>query len=227
MKTTRTKKTVIKSAIATALVVVALISSLSLFAMSDENTDMQDVKLAEPTTETVELTETTAENSDGDEQSQEISKEIENAVKKLSVNNAKVYSVEALTAPHELGTDDEAERAAENDAKQAEKEISAEETVDIIIVGDEATTAPAKANAKYVVSEDNDLVKKVISCGYPNKNFGLSEKDAKSITYAAIQYLCDGKEYTGTYQNEFNELVLAAQNYSGDYLLDGVTIIVR
>lgn len=205
MKTTRTKKTVIKSAIATALVVVALISSLSLFAMSDENTDMQDVKLAEPTTETVELTETTAENSDGDEQSQEISKEIENAVKKLSVNNAKVYSVEALTAPHELGTDDEAERAAENDAKQAEKEISAEETVDIIIVGDEATTAPAKANAKYVVSEDNDLVKKVISCGYPNKNFGLSEKDAKSITYAAIQYLCDGKEYTGTYQNEFNE----------------------
>lgn len=99
--------------------------------------------------------------------------------------------------------------------------------IDVIIVGDETTTASAKANAKYVVSEDNDLVKKAISCGYPNKNFGLSEKDAKSITYAAIQYLCDGKEYTGTYVSEFNELVSAAQNYSGDYLLDGVTIIVR
>lgn len=99
--------------------------------------------------------------------------------------------------------------------------------LDVIIVGDETTTASAKANAKYVVSEDNDLVKKAISCGYPNKNFGLSEKDAKSITYAAIQYLCDGKEYTGTYVSEFNELVSAAQNYSGDYLLDGVTIIVR
>lgn len=227
MKMTRKKKTVIKSAMATALVAVALTFSLSLFAMSDENADMQEAKPAEPKTETVEVTETTAETNDSDEESMEISKEIEDAVKRLSVNNAKVYTVDALTAPHELGTDGEAEQAAKNDAEKAEKEISAEETVDVIVVGDEATTASAKANAKYVVSEDNDLVRKVISCGYPNKNFGLSEKDAKSITYAAIQYLCDGKEYTGTYENEFNELVLAAQNYSGDYLLDGVTIIVR
>lgn len=153
------------------------------------------------------------------------------SVTRLSVNNAIVYSEKAATAPNEIGGDENlADEMAENAAYAAEKELTAAETTtSAIVVGEslETTTAVAQATAKYVVSVNNDTVKGVITCGFPNNNFGLSDKEAKSITYAAIQYLCEGTEYTGEHVEEFNALVQAAQTYNGPFKLDGVTIIVR
>lgn len=171
---------------------------------------------AEATTESAEVVEVEAET-------------VSASVIKLSVNNAKVYSANAATAPNEIGGDENlADEMAENAAYAAEKELTAAETTSAIVVGETLeTTAVAQATAKYVVSENNDTVKSVVSCGFPNQNFGLSDKEAKSITYAAIQYLCEGTEYTGEHVEEFNALVRAAQTYNGPYLLDGVTIIVR
>lgn len=172
---------------------------------------------AEATTESAEVVEVEAET-------------VSASVIKLSVNNAKVYSANAATAPNEIGGDENlADEMAENAAYAAEKELTAAETTSAIVVGEtlETTTAVAQATAKYVVSVNNDTVKSVITCGFPNKNFGLSDKEAKSITYAAIQYLCEGTEYTGEHVEEFNALVRAAQTYNGPFKLDGVTIIVR
>lgn len=171
---------------------------------------------AETTTESAEVVEVEAET-------------VSASVIRLSVNNAKVYSANAATAPNEIGADDAmAQEEAENAACAAEAQISIAETTTSVVVGEDfETTAVAQATAKYVVSENNDIVKSVVTCGYPNQNFGLSDKEAKSITYAAIQYLCEGTEYTGEHVEEFNALVRAAQSYNGPYLLDGVTIVVR
>lgn len=173
---------------------------------------------AEATTESAEVVEVEAET-------------VSASVTRLSVNNAKVYSANAATAPNEIGGDENlADEMAENAAYAAEKELTAAETTtSAIVVGEslETTTAVAQATAKYVVSVNNDTVKGVITCGFPNNNFGLSDKEAKSITYAAIQYLCEGTEYTGEHVEEFNALVQAAQTYNGPFKLDGVTIIVR
>ena len=208
----------------TAVLAVVLTALFSTTA-GGENTEPS--VLYEGSTATVLSTEaeTTTEGTEVLEAESEI---FSASVVKLSVNNAKVYSANAATAPNELGDDALAQEEAENAACAAEAQISIAETTTSVVVGEDlATTAVAQATAKYVVSENNDVVKSVVTCGYPNKNFGLSDKEAKSITYAAIQYLCEGTEYTGEHVEEFNALVQAAQSYNGPFKLDGVTIIVR
>lgn len=210
------------------LAAVLAVAAFGAFAITAGGENNEPEVLYEETPVTVLSTEaeTTTESAEVLEVETET---VSASVVKLSVNNAKVYSANAATAPNELGDDDSANEAAENAAYAAEKELTvAETTSSAIVVGENLeTTAVAQATAKYVVSENNDVVKSVVTCGYPNNNFGLSDKEAKSITYAAIQYLCEGTEYTGEHVEEFNALVRAAQNYNGPFKLDGVTIIVR
>lgn len=211
------------------LAAVLSVAAFGAFAITAGGENNEPSVLYEGSTETVLSTEaeTTTEGTDTVLETE--SEIVSASVVKLSVNNAKVYSANAATAPNELGDDDSANEAAENAAYAAEKELTAAETTtSAIVVGEDLeTTAVAQATAKYVVSENNDVVKSVVTCGYPNNNFGLSDKEAKSITYAAIQYLCEGTEYTGEHVEEFNALVRAAQTYNGPFKLDGVTIVVR
>lgn len=221
MKKTKT----IAGAAAIAVIIATLVAFASLpksVAGAEEVENVEATMVAETTT--------TEPGKPVNENEVNITEEVTSVTtKKLSVNNAKVY-VDNVSAPCELGAgEDAANEAAENAAYAAEKELTvAETTTSAIVVGEELeATAVAQATAKYVVFENNDTVKSVVSCGYPHNNFGLSDKEAKSITYAAIQYLCEGTEYTGEHVEEFNALVRAAQTYNGPYLLDGVTIIVR
>ena len=218
-----------KKIIARIFLAVLSVAAFGAFAITAGGENNEPEVLYEETPVTVLSTEaeTTTEGTDTVLEAE--SEIVSASVTRLSVNNAKVYSANAATAPNELGDDDSANEAAENAAYAAEKELTvAETTSSAIVVGETLeTTAVAQATAKYVVSVNNDTVKSVITCGFPNKNFGLSDKEAKSITYAAIQYLCEGTEYTGEHVEEFNALVRAAQTYNGPYLLDGVTIIVR
>lgn len=215
----------------TSFAIVLVVALLAMFSTTAGGENTEPSVLYEGSTATVLNTETeTTTTTEGTDTVLEAESEIVSAsVVKLSVNNAKVYSANAATAPNEIGGDDAmAQEEAENAACAAEAQISIAETTTSVVVGEDLeTTAVAQATAKYVVSENNDVVKSVVTCGYPNKNFGLSDKEAKSITYAAIQYLCEGTEYTGEHVEEFNALVRAAQSYNGPYLLDGVTIIVR
>lgn len=211
------------------LAAVLSAAAFGAFAITAGGENNEPSVLYEGSTETVLSTEAET-TTEGTEVLEIASETVSASVIKLSVNNAKVYSANAVTAPNEIGGDENlADEMAENAAYAAEKELTAAETTSAIVVGEtlETTTAVAQATAKYVVSVNNDTVKSVITCGFPNKNFGLSDKEAKSITYAAIQYLCEGTEYTGEHVEEFNALVRAAQTYNGPYLLDGVTIIVR
>lgn len=210
--------------------VVLLVSMLSTFAITTGGENNQPEVLYEETTATVLSTETETTTEGTDTVLEAESEIVSASVTRLSVNNAKVYSANAATAPNEIGGDDAlAQEEAENAACAAEAQISINEaTTTSVVVGEQfETTAVAQATAKYVVSENNDVVKSVVTCGFPNNNFGLSDKEAKSTTYAAIQYLCEGVEYTGEHVEEFNALVRAAQNYNGPYKLDGVTIIER
>ena len=214
----------------TALAAVLSVAAFGAFTITAGGENNEPSVLYEETPVTVLSTETeTTTTTEGTDTVLEAESEIVSAsVVKLSVNNAKVYSANAATAPNELGDDDSANEAAENAACAAEAQISIAETTTSVVVGEDLeTTAVAQATAKYVVSENNDVVKSVVSCGYPYQNFGLSDKEAKSITYAAIQYLCEGTEYTGEHVEEFNALVRAAQSYNGPFKLDGVTIVVR
>lgn len=215
----------------TALAAVLSVAAFGAFTITAGGENNEPEVLYEEPTATVLTNETEAETTtEGTDTVLEAESEIVSAsVVKLSVNNAKVYSANAATAPNEIGGDENlADEMAENAAYAAEKELTAAETTTSVVVGEDlATTAVAKATAKYVVSENNDVVKSVVTCGFPNQNFGLSDKEAKSITYAAIQYLCEGTEYTGEHVEEFNALVQAAQNYNGPFKLDGVTIVVR
>lgn len=211
----------------TSFAAVLSVAAFGAFAITAGGENTEPSVLYEEPTATVLSTEaeTTTESAEVLEVETET---VSASVVKLSVNNAKVYSANAATAPNELGDDDSANEAAENAAYAAEKELTVAETTTSVVVGEQLeTTAVAQATAKYVVSENNDTVKSVVSCGFPNQNFGLSDKEAKSITYAAIQYLCEGTEYTGGHVEEFNALVQAAQSYNGPFKLDGVTIIVR
>lgn len=220
-----------KKIIARIFLAVLSVAAFGAFAITAGGENNEPEFLYEETTATVLNTETeTTTTTEGTDTVLEAESEIVSAsVVKLSVNNAKVYSANAATAPNEIGGDDAmAQEEAENAACAAEAQISIAETTTSVVVGEDLeTTAVAQATAKYVVSVNNDTVKSVITCGFPNKNFGLSDKEAKSITYAAIQYLCEGTEYTGEHVEEFNALVRAAQNYKGPFKLDGVTIIVR
>lgn len=212
----------------TALAAVLSVAAFGAFAITAGGENNEPEFLYEETPVTVLNTETET-TTEGTEVLEVETETVSASVVKLSVNNAKVYSANAATAPNELGDDDSANEAAENAAYAAEKELTAAETTtSAIVVGETLeTTAVAQATAKYVVSVNNDTVKSVVTCGFPNNNFGLSDKEAKSITYAAIQYLCEGTEYTGEHVEEFNALVQAAQNYNGSFKLDGVTIVVR
>lgn len=211
------------------LAAVLSVAAFSAFTITAGGENTEPSVLYEEPTATVLSTEaeTTTEGTDTVLEAE--SEIVSASVTRLSVNNAKVYSANAATAPNEIGGDDAlAQEEAENAACAAEAQISIAETTTSVVVGEDlATTAVAQATAKYVVSENNDIVKSVVTCGYPHNNFGLSDKEAKSITYAAIQYLCEGTEYTGEHVEEFNALVRAAQNYNGPFKLDGVTIIVR
>lgn len=212
------------------LAAVLSVAAFGAFAITAGGENNEPEFLYEETTATVLSTEaeTTTEGTDTVLEAE--SEIVSASVTRLSVNNAKVYSANAATAPNEIGGDENlADEMAENAAYAAEKELTAAETTSAIVVGEtlETTTAVAQATAKYVVSVNNDTVKSVVTCGFPNQNFGLSDKEAKSITYAAIQYLCEGTEYTGEHVEEFNALVRAAQTYNGPFKLDGVTIIVR
>lgn len=214
----------------TSFAIVLVCALLAMFSTTAGGENNEPSVLYEGSTETVLSTEaeTTTEGTDTVLEAE--SEIVSASVVKLSVNNAKVYSANAATAPNEIGGDENlADEMAENAAYAAEKELTvAETTSSAIVVGENLeTTAVAQATAKYVVSVNNDTVKGVITCGFPNNNFGLSDKEAKSITYAAIQYLCEGTEYTGEHVEEFNALVQAAQTYNGPFKLDGVTIIVR
>lgn len=216
----------------TSFAAVLSVAAFGAFAITAGGENNEPSVLYEEPTATVLSTEAeTVTTTEGTDTVLEIASETVSAsVVKLSVNNAKVYSANAATAPNEIGGDENlADEMAENAAYAAEKELTAAETTSAIVVGEtlETTTAVAQATAKYVVSVNNDTVKSVVSCGFPNQNFGLSDKEAKSITYAAIQYLCEGTEYTGEHVEEFNALVRAAQNYNGPFKLDGVTIVVR
>lgn len=212
----------------TALAAVLSVAAFGAFTITagGENNEPEFLYEETPVTVLNTETETTTESTEVVEVEAET---VSASVIKLSVNNAKVYSANAATAPNEIGGDDAlAQEEAENAACAAEAQISIAETTTSVVVGEDLeTTAVAQATAKYVVSVNNDTVKSVITCGFPNKNFGLSDKEAKSITYAAIQYLCEGTEYTGEHVEEFNALVRAAQTYNGPFKLDGVTIIVR
>lgn len=220
----KSRKTIAVISLA-AVLSVAVFGAFTITA-GGENTE-PSVLYEEPT-ETVLSTEAEA-TTEGTEVLEIASETVSASVTRLSVNNAKVYSANAATAPNEIGGDDAlAQEEAENAACAAEAQISIAETTTSVVVGEDLeTTAVAQATAKYVVSVNNDTVKGVITCGFPNNNFGLSDKEAKSITYAAIQYLCEGTEYTGEHVDEFNALVQAAQNYNGPFKLDGVTIVVR
>ena len=214
----------------TALAAVLSVAAFGAFTITAGGENNEPSVLYEETPVTVLSTETeTTTTTEGTEVLEAESEIVSASVVKLSVNNAKVYSANAATAPNEIGGDDAlAQEEAENAACAAEAQISIAETTTSVVVGEDlATTAVAQATAKYVVSENNDIVKSVVTCGYPNRNFGLSDKEAKSITYAAIQYLCEGTEYTGEHVEEFNALVRAAQSYNGPFKLDGVTIVVR
>ena len=213
----------------TALAAVLSVAAFGAFTITAGGENNEPSVLYEETPVTVLSTETeTTTTTEGTEVLEAESEIVSASVVKLSVNNAKVYSANAATAPNELGDDDSANEAAENAACAAEAQISIAETTTSVVVGEDLeTTAVAQATAKYVVSENNDVVKSVVTCGYPHNNFGLSDKEAKSITYAAIQYLCEGTEYTGEHVEEFNALVRAAQSYNGPFKLDGVTIVVR
>ena len=218
-----------KKIIAGISLAVLSVAAFGAFAITagGENTE-PSVLYEEPTAMVLSTeAETTTEGTDTVLEAE--SEIVSASVTRLSVNNAKVYSANAATAPNEIGGDENlADEMAENAACAAEAQISIAETTTSVVVGEDLeTTAVAQATAKYVVSENNDTVKSVVSCGFPNQNFGLSDKEAKSITYAAIQYLCEGTEYTGEHVEEFNALVRAAQNYNGPFKLDGVTIIVR
>lgn len=213
----------------TSFAIVLVVALLAMFSTTAGGENTEPSVLYEGSTETVLSTEAEATTESAEVVEVE-AETVSASVIKLSVNNAKVYSANAATAPNEIGGDENlADEMAENAAYAAEKELTAAETTSAIVVGEtlETTTAVAQATAKYVVSVNNDTVKSVITCGFPNKNFGLSDKEAKSITYAAIQYLCEGTEYTGEHVEEFNALVRAAQTYNGPFKLDGVTIIVR
>lgn len=222
------KKTkIIAGAGAIAVIIATLVAFASLPKSVAEAENVENVEatmVAETTT-----TEPGTPPGNPVNENENITEEVTSVTtKKLSVNNAKVY-VENISAP-ELGAgEDAANEVAENAAYAAEKELTvAETTTSAIVVGENLeTTAVAQATAKYVVSENNDIVKSVVTCGYPHNNFGLSDKEAKSITYAAIQYLCEGKEYTGEHVDEFNALVQATQTYNGPFQLDGVTIVER
>ena len=212
------------------LAAVLSVAAFGAFAITAGGENNEPEVLYEETPVTVLSTETeTTTTTEGTEVLEIASETVSASVVKLSVNNAKVYSANAATAPNEIGGDDAlAQEEAENAACAAEAQISIAETTTSVVVGEDLeTTAVAQATAKYVVSVNNDTVKSVVTCGFPNQNFGLSDKEAKSITYAAIQYLCEGTEYTGEHVEEFNALVQAAQNYNGPFKLDGVTIIVR
>lgn len=214
----------------TALAAVLSVAAFGAFTITAGGENNEPEVLYEEPTATVLSTETeTTTTTEGTEVLEIASETVSASVTRLSVNNAKVYSANAATAPNEIGGDDAlAQEEAENAACAAEAQISIAETTTSVVVGEDlATTAVAQATAKYVVSVNNDTVKGVITCGFPNNNFGLSDKEAKSITYAAIQYLCEGTEYTGEHVEEFNALVQAAQNYNGPFKLDGVTIVVR
>lgn len=215
----------------TALAAVLSVAAFGAFTITAGGENNEPEVLYEEPTATVFTTEAEAATDISNTVLETESEIVSASVTRLSVNNAKVYSANAATAPNEIGGDENlADEMAENAAYAAEKELTAAETTtSAIVVGEtlETTTAVAQATAKYVVSVNNDTVKSVVTCGYPNKNFGLSDKEAKSITYAAIQYLCEGTEYTGEHVEEFNALVRAAQNYNGPFKLDGVTIIVR
>lgn len=222
MKKTKT----IAGAAAIAVIIATLVAFASLPKSVAEAEEVENVEA----TMVAETTTTEAGKPVNEDENLNITEEVTSVTaKKLSVNNAKVY-VENASAPSELGAGEDADNeAAENAAYAAEKELTvAETTTSAIVIGEELeTTAVAQATAKYVVSENNDAVKSVVTCGYPNNNFGLSDKEAKSITYAAIQYLCEGKEYTGEHVDEFNALVQAAKTYNGPFQLDGVTIVER
>lgn len=210
------------------LAAVLSVAAFGAFAITAGGENNEPSVLYEEPTATVLSTEAET-TTEGTEVLEIASETVSASVTRLSVNNAKVYSANAATAPNEIGGDDAlAQEEAENAACAAEAQISIAETTTSVVVGEQLeTTAVAQATAKYVVSENNDTVKSVVSCGFPNQNFGLSDKEAKSITYAAIQYLCEGTEYTGEHVEEFNALVRAAQTYNGPFKLDGVTIIVR
>ena len=221
----KSRKTIAGISFATVLS-VAIFGAFAITAGGENNEP--SVLYEEPTATVLSTEAETTTTTEGTEVLEAESEIVSASVVKLSVNNAKVYSANAATAPHELGDDDSANEAAENAACAAEAQISIAETTTSVVVGEDlATTAVAQATAKYVVSENNDVVKSVVTCGYPHNNFGLSDKEAKSITYAAIQYLCEGTEYTGEHVEEFNALVRAAQSYNGPFKLDGVTIVVR
>ena len=221
----KSRKTIAGISFATVLS-VAIFGAFAITAGGENNEP--SVLYEEPTATVLSTEAETTTTTEGTEVLEAESEIFSASVVKLSVNNAKVYSANAATAPNELGDDALAQEEAENAACAAEAQISIAETTTSVVVGEDlATTAVAQATAKYVVSENNDVVKSVVTCGYPNKNFGLSDKEAKSITYAAIQYLCEGTEYTGEHVEEFNALVQAAQSYNGPFKLDGVTIIVR
>ena len=221
----KSRKTIAGISFATVLS-VAIFGAFAITAGGENNEP--SVLYEEPTATVLSTEAETTTTTEGTEVLEAESEIVSASVVKLSVNNAKVYSANAATAPHELGDDDSANEAAENAACAAEAQISIAETTTSVVVGEDlATTAVAQATAKYVVSENNDIVKSVVTCGYPHNNFGLSDKEAKSITYAAIQYLCEGTEYTGEHVEEFNALVRAAQSYNGPFKLDGVTIVVR
>lgn len=219
-----------KKIIAGISLAVLSVAAFGAFAITAGGENNEPEVLYEETPVTVLSTETeTTTTTEGTEVLEIASETVSASVTRLSVNNAKVYSANAATAPNEIGADDAmAQEEAENAACAAEAQISIAETTTSVVVGEDLqTTAVAQATAKYVVSENNDVVKSVVTCGFPNQNFGLSDKEAKSITYAAIQYLCEGTEYTGEHVEEFNALVQAAQTYNGPFKLDGVTIIVR
>lgn len=221
----KSRKTIAGISFATVLS-VAIFGAFAITAGGENNEP--SVLYEEPTATVLSTEAETTTTTEGTEVLEAESEIVSASVVKLSVNNAKVYSANAATAPHELGDDALAQEEAENAACAAEAQISIAETTTSVVVGEDlATTAVAQATAKYVVSENNDIVKSVVTCGYPHNNFGLSDKEAKSITYAAIQYLCEGTEYTGEHVEEFNALVRAAQSYNGPFKLDGVTIVVR
>lgn len=218
-----------KKIIAGISLAVLSVAAFGAFAITAGGENNEPEVLYEEPTVTALTTETKAATDISNTVLETESEIVSASVTRLSVNNAKVYSEKAATAPNEIGGDDTlAQEEAENAACAAEAQISIAETTTSVVVGEDlATTAVTQATAKYVVSENNDVVKSVVTCGFPNNNFGLSDKEAKSITYAAIQYLCEGTEYTGEHVEEFNALVRAAQNYNGPFKLDGVTIIVR
>lgn len=218
-----------KKIIAGISLAVLSVAAFGAFAITTGGENNEPEVLYEEPTVTVLTNETEAAMDISNTVLETESEIVSASVTRLSVNNAIVYSEKAATAPHELGDDDSANEAAENAAYAAEKELTvAETTSSAIVVGENLeTTTVAQATAKYVVSKNNDIVKSVVTCGYPHNNFGLSDKEAKSITYAAIQYLCEGKEYTGEHVDEFNALVQAAQTYNGPFQLDGVTIVER